>query len=139
MSVGHTVRDLNNKARENTPSIFITLNSSYQFFERVQEKFKIDSNLYRFKNHKYGIVNYYIVDDYYIVDKNKNVVYDSRIVDIDNEKNIDYSLFNDREYDILSRYLTDRMLEPTHIKTKELMFYFEECLRCTGIDFPFDF
>ena len=43
--VGHTVTDLNTKARDNTPAIYITLNSSQQFFERVQEKFKIDSNL----------------------------------------------------------------------------------------------
>ena len=48
--VGHTVTDLNTKARDNTPAIYITLNSSQQFFERVQEKFKIDSNLYRFKH-----------------------------------------------------------------------------------------
>ena len=56
--VGHTVTDLNTKARDNTPAIYITLNSSQQFFERVQEKFKIDSNLYRFKHYKYGKINY---------------------------------------------------------------------------------
>ena len=50
--VGHTVTDLNNKARDNTPAIYITLNSSQQFFERVQENFKIDSILYRFKHYK---------------------------------------------------------------------------------------
>ena len=44
--VGHTVTDSNTKARDTTPAIFITLNSSQQFFQRVQEKFKIDSNLY---------------------------------------------------------------------------------------------
>ena len=44
--VGHTVTDLNTKARYNIPAIYITLNSSQRFFERVQEKFKIDSNLY---------------------------------------------------------------------------------------------
>ena len=37
--VGHTVTDLNTKARDNTPAIYITLNSSQQFFERVQDKF----------------------------------------------------------------------------------------------------
>ena len=48
--VGLTVTDLNIKARDNTPAIYITLNSSQQFVERVQEKFKIGSNLYRFKH-----------------------------------------------------------------------------------------
>ena len=46
ISVGHTVTDLNFKARENAPSIFITSNSSHLFFERVKENFKIDSNLH---------------------------------------------------------------------------------------------
>ena len=31
--VGHTVTDLNTKARDNTPAIYITLSSSQQFFE----------------------------------------------------------------------------------------------------------
>ena len=119
---------------------FITLNSSHLFFERVQEKFKIDSNLNRFIQYKYGIVNYNIVDDYYIVsDKDKNVVYDSRIGDIDIEKYIDNTSFNDREYDILSRYLIDRMIKTTHIKPKEIMFCFEKYLKFKGIDVPFDF
>ena len=39
--VGHTVTDLNTKSRDNTRAIYITLNSSQQFFERVQEKFKL--------------------------------------------------------------------------------------------------
>ena len=55
--VGYTVTNLNTKARDNTPAIYITLNSSQQFFERVQEKFKIDSNLYRFKHYNYGVIN----------------------------------------------------------------------------------
>ena len=88
--VGHTVTDLNTKARDNTPAIYITLINSQQFFERVQEKFKIDSNLYRFKHYKYGIINYNTITDYSIVlDKDKNVVYDSRIGDLDIEKYVD--------------------------------------------------
>ena len=139
-SVGHTVTDLNVTARENSPSTIITLKSSHLVFERVQEKFKIDCNLHRFKHYKYGIVNYNIVHDYYIVlDKDKNVVYDSRIGDIDIEKYIDNTSFNDREYDILSRYLIDRMIEPTDIKPKEIMFYFEEYIKFKEIDIPFDF
>ena len=62
--VGHTVTDLNTKARDNTSAIYITLNSSQQFFERVQEKFKIDSNLYRFKQYNYGLINYNTISDY---------------------------------------------------------------------------
>ena len=52
ISVGHTVTELNVKAREISDSIFNTLNSSHLFFERVQEKFKIDCNLHRFKHYK---------------------------------------------------------------------------------------
>ena len=90
--VGHTVTDLNSKARDNTPAIYITLNKSQQFFERVQEKFKIDSNLCRFKCYNYGLINYKTISDYYIVlDKDKNVVYDSRIGDLDIEKYVDYT------------------------------------------------
>ena len=48
--VGQTVTDLNNKARENTPAVYITLNSSKLLFNRVQEKFNFNANLYRF-NH----------------------------------------------------------------------------------------
>ena len=80
-------------------------------------------NLHRFKHFKYGIVSYNIVDDYYFVlDKDKNFFYDSRIGDIDIEKYIDNTSFNDREYDIISRYLLDRMIEITHVKPKEIMF-----------------
>ena len=90
----------------------------------MQEKFKIDSFLHRFEHHNYGIVNYNNVDDYYIVLKKiKNVVCDSRNCDIDMDKYIDYSSFNDRKYDILSRSLIDRIMEPTYIKPKELMFF----------------
>ena len=132
--VGHTVTDLNTKARDNTPAIYITLNSSQHFFERVQEKFKIDSNLYRFKHYNYGVINNNSISDYYIVlDKDKNVVYDSRIGDLDIEKYVDYTEFKEKEYIILSSYLTDRMIEPTYIKPKELMFYFEEYLKFKGI------
>ena len=140
ISVGHTVTELNVKARENIPSIFITLNSSHLFFERTQEKKKTDCNMHRFKYYKYAIVNYNIVDDYYIVsDKDKNVVYDSRPADIDIEKYIDNTSFNDREYNILSKYLIDRMIEPTYIKPNELFFYFEEYLEFKGKDIPLDF
>ena len=95
--VGHTVRDLNTKARDNTPAIYITLNSLQQLFERVQEKFKIGSYLYRFKHYNYGVINYNTISDYYIVlDKDKKVVYDSRIGDIDIEKFVDYTEFKER-------------------------------------------
>ena len=56
--VGHTVTDLNTEARDNTQAIYFKLNSSQQFFERGQEKFKIDSNLYRFKHYNYVVINY---------------------------------------------------------------------------------
>ena len=65
--VGHIVTDLYTKTRENTPALYVTLKSSRHIFERVQEKFKIDSNLYRFKYYKYGIINYSTIGDYYIV------------------------------------------------------------------------
>ena len=92
--VGHTVTDLNTKARDNIPALYISLNSSKQFFERVQEKFKIDSNLYRFKHYNYGGKNYNTISDYYIVlDKDKNVVYDSRLGDLYIEKYVDNTEF----------------------------------------------
>ena len=140
--VGHTVTDLYTKARDNTPAIyiFININSSQQFFERVQEKLKIDSNLYRFKLYKYGKINYNNVSDYYIVlDKDKNVVYDSRIGDLYIEKYVEYTEFKEKEYNILISYLIDRMLEPTHIKPNELMFYFEEYLEFKGKNRSFNF
>ena len=140
--VGHTVTDLYTKAGDNTPAlyIFITRNSSHQFFERVQEKLKIDSNLYRFKDYKYGIINYNNISDYYIVlDKDKNVLYDSRIGDLSIEKYVEYTEFKEKEYNILSSYLTDRMLEPTHIKRNELMVYFEEYLELKGKNKSFNF
>ena len=43
-----------------------------------------------------------------VFDKNKNVVYDSRIGDLDIEKYVDYTEFKEKEYNILSSYLTDR-------------------------------
>ena len=132
--VGHTVTDLSTKTTDNTPAIYITLNSSQQFFERVQEKIKIDSNLYRYKHYNYGVINYNTISDYYIVlDKDKNVVYDSGIGDLDIEKYVDYTEFKEKEYNILSNHLTERMIEPSHIKPNELMFYFEEYLEFKGI------
>ena len=53
--------------------------------------------------------------------------------DLDIEKYVDYTEFKEKEYNILSSYLTDRMIEPTHIKPKELIFYFEEYLEFKGI------
>ena len=80
------------------------------------------------------MINYNTISDSYIVlDKNKNVVYDSRIGDLDIEKYVDYTEFKEKEFNLLSSYLTDRMIEPTHIKSKELMFYFEDYLEFKGI------
>ena len=60
------------KSGDNTPLVFITLNNSQIFFERVQEKFKIDSNLYRFRHHEYGMLCYDFIGAHYIViDKDK--------------------------------------------------------------------
>ena len=52
---------------------------------------------------------------------------------------VDYTEFKEKEYNILSSYLTDRMLEPTHIKRNQLMFYFEEYLDFKGINKSFNF
>ena len=41
--VRHTVTDLNTKARENTPTVNITSNSSQLFFNRVQNKFNFNA------------------------------------------------------------------------------------------------
>ena len=72
---------------------------------------KIDSNLNRFKHYKYGIKNYNTISDYYIVlDKDNTVVYDSRIGHLDVEKYIDNTDFKEKEFNLLSSYLTDRML-----------------------------
>ena len=57
INIGQTLTELNTKAKEYTPMVYITLNSSQQFFERVQKKLKIESNLYRFKHLKYAIKN----------------------------------------------------------------------------------
>ena len=65
--------------------------------------------------------------------KIKNVVYDSRIGDLDIEKYVDYTEFKEKEYNTQSSYLTDRMIEPTHINSKELMFYFDKYLEFKGI------
>ena len=54
------------------------------------------------------------------------LVYDSRKGGLDIEKYVDYTEFKEKEYNILRNYLTDRMIEPSHIKPKEIMFYFEE-------------
>ena len=80
------------------------------------------------------------MDDYYIVlDKDKTVVYNFRFSDIDIAKYIDNTSFNEMEYDVLSRYLIDRMIEPTNIKPKEIKFYSEVYLKFKSIDIPFDF
>ena len=66
--VGHIVTELSPKVRDNSPSIFNILNSSHLSLERVQEKVKIDSNLYRFKHYKYGVINYSFIVLYMILD-----------------------------------------------------------------------
>ena len=68
-----------------------------------------------------------------MLDKDKNFVYDSRIGDIDIEKFVDYTEVKEKENNILSNYLTHIMIEPSHIKPKEIMFYFEEHLEFKGI------
>ena len=60
--------------------------------------------------------------------KYKNVVNNSRIGDLDIERYVDYTEFKEKEYNIQSSNLTDRWLEPTHIKPNEWMLYFEEYL-----------
>ena len=39
-----------------------------------------------------------------------------KIDNLEIEKYIKYTEFKEKEFNILSRYLIDRMLEPTHIK-----------------------
>ena len=120
--------------------VYITLKSSQQFFERVQEKIKIESNLYRLKNHNYGIIKYDPINDFYIVlNKNINVVYDSRVSNLDIEKYIEYTEVNDNEFSILSNYRTDRMIEPSKIKHNKIMFYLDEFLKFKRITKPFSF
>ena len=78
---------------------------------------KNDSNLYRFKHYKYGITNYSTIGDFYIVlDKDKHLACDSRNSDLDIEKYLDYKEFNEKEFNILSSFLIDRMLGLTHFK-----------------------
>ena len=78
------------------------MNSSQLFFERVQEKFKNDSNLYRFCHHEYAVISYNTIGTLYtVLDKDKNVVYDSRVGDLDIRKYVDNTEFNRKEYEIL--------------------------------------
>ena len=60
--VGHTVTDFSPKEGDYSPTEFNNINSSHLFIERVQEKYKIDYNLYRFKHYNYGVINYSITD-----------------------------------------------------------------------------
>ena len=84
-------------------------------------------------------MNYKIVDDYFIVlDKEKIWFLILELV-ILTMRSILILSFNDRESVISSKYLIDRMIEPTHFKPKKVRFCFEEYLKCKGIDFPFDF
>ena len=58
------------------------------FIEGVEEKLNIDSNLYRFEHYENGVLKYNMIDNYYIVlDKNKTVVSESRLEDVDIDKN----------------------------------------------------
>ena len=64
--VGHTITDLNTKARENTPAIYPTSNGSQLFFNRVQNKFNVNASLYRFCHYQYGVIIYSNISDYYL-------------------------------------------------------------------------
>ena len=67
-----------------------------------------------------------------MLDRDENVVYDFKLQDIDIDMYIGYKTFIDREFKILSKYLIDRMIQPTDIKQNELMFYFKEYLKFKG-------
>ena len=68
--VGHTVTDLNTKARENIPAKKLTSNSSQLFFNRLLDRFFINANLYRFNLYQYGVIKYSIFRDYcFVLDK----------------------------------------------------------------------
>ena len=75
--VGHAVIDLITKESENTPAIYITSNSSQVFFNRIQEKFNINANLYRCNQYQYEVMKDFISDYYIELDKDKNVKYNS--------------------------------------------------------------
>ena len=84
---------------------------------------KIESTLYGFKFYKYGIKAYEYINNYYIVlNKDRDVVLDFRVGDLDTEKSLEYSDFNENWYQTLSTYLKGRILEPFHIKQKALFF-----------------
>ena len=48
--------------------------------------------------------------------------------DLDIEKYIENTEFDEKVFDFLSGYLKTRMIEPSQIKHNDLMFYFDEYL-----------
>ena len=53
---------------------------------------------------------------FFVLDKEKTVIYDSRTSDPDIKKHTEYTEVNDKEFKILCIYLTDRMIKPAQIK-----------------------
>ena len=83
---------------------------------------------------------YDVIGAHYIVlDKDKNVAYDSRVGDPDIRKYSNNTVFNQKEYEKLSGYLKKRIVLPVDILGDELMFYLEEYLKFRGISKPFGF
>ena len=69
------------------------------------------------------MLGYDVIGAHYIVlDKDKNVAFDSRFGDLHIRKYVNHTELNQKEYEIPSGYLKKRMVLPVDILEDELMF-----------------
>ena len=99
------------------------MNETQLSFSKLQKKCKIISKLLRNGIYEYSMIRYDTIKNYYIyLDKDKNIVHVSRMIDVDIDKYIKDSTFKDSEFDIWSSWLSNRMKSTTLIKPIEVYF-----------------
>ena len=87
---GHTVTDLKRKTIENAVLFLSHLIIHNVTLKENKKDLKMILPFYRFKHYKYGIIEYDNANNYYVVlDKDRNVVRDSRVGDLVIDKYLD--------------------------------------------------
>ena len=111
--MGHKAADVTNKGRGNINLFYCTTQNSDAFFDDIIEKFSSDDDIRNYKDVEYGIIRYDLIkNSYLVIDKHKNIIFDSNKPTL-NINTLKYKkTFTRHEKLMIGKYLKSRLVEP---------------------------
>ena len=111
--MGHKAADITNKGRGNINFFYCTTQNSDAFFDDIRDKYSTDDYIRNYKDIEYGMIRYDLIKNTYIViDKHKNIIFDSDNPTI-NIKALKYKkTFSKEDKTMIGKYLMSRLVEP---------------------------